>query len=89
MFQLQLTHIVAIPPVGTSESQTTIFVPILHDMNTNMTQYYHDQRQPPPSNPATQAIMDMFKRFHSYNAKPNECSLYPAVRELLSNLQIP
>jgi mediator of RNA polymerase II transcription subunit 14 len=72
---------------NTGEAQSVI-VPLLYDTNSNTTtlaEHRTVQAQPP----ANQAISNMLKRFSEFNSKPNDCSLYPSVKELLTNLVIP
>lgn len=88
LFILQLTRInVQIPP-GT-DSQT-IVIPILYDIANNVTQMA-EQRSPgaPPPTQASVAVNNMLKRFTEYASKPSECSILPAVRELMTNLVVP
>lgn len=83
IFMLQLTR--TIPP-GTEVCPQTIIVPVLYDINTNNTQMMEVMST---NTQANMAINNMFKRFAEFNPKPVDCSIYPAIRELLSNLVVP
>ena len=89
--QVQLTRI--IPTPGSSADSLTITVPIFYDITSNATSMVDMQaRMPnvPPPTPAAQAIQTMLNRFANYNQmKQNECSIYPAIWELLSSLVVP
>ena len=63
-------------------------LPFVHDVNTNITQLA-DRRDltPPPS--AIAAASMQLKRFAEYGANQSECSLFPAVRDLLANFTLP
>jgi hypothetical protein len=39
--------------------------------------------------PAMAAIASMLQRFAQMHHNPNECAIFPAVRELMTNLVIP
>ena len=39
--------------------------------------------------PAMAAVASMLQRFSQMHHNPNECAIYPAVRELMTNLVIP
>lgn len=88
LFFLQLTRIGLNLPTGV-EPQTLV-VPIVYDMNSNTTQLA-DRRDPASLSPTApiSIIRNTLKRFSDYNPQPTECSIYPAIRELLTNLVIP
>ncbi|XP_023219267.1 mediator of RNA polymerase II transcription subunit 14-like [Centruroides sculpturatus] len=88
LFFLQLTRIGLNLPAGV-EPQTLV-VPIVYDMNSNTTQLA-DRRDPASLSPTApiSIIRNTLKRFSDYNPQPTECSIYPAIRELLTNLVIP
>ncbi|XP_076370105.1 mediator complex subunit 14 isoform X1 [Tachypleus tridentatus] len=68
----------------------TVVVPILYDINNNVTQLW-DRRghsSLSPTDPLS-VIGNMLRRFNEYNPPQGECSIYPALRELLTNLVIP
>lgn len=56
-------------------------------MSTNLTQLA-EKRDPGPVS-ATAAASIQLKRFAEYSVMPAECSLFPAVRDLLANLTLP
>lgn len=84
---LQLTRLNAPTPPG-HENQT-VFVPLVYEPSNNSIQLM-EQRAPntPPSQTST-AINNVLKRFLNFNTNPNVCVLYPAVRELVTNLIVP
>ena len=85
--QLQLTRIgVSVPPGGEAQ---TIVIPILYD-TSNITQMA-EQRSAgaPPPTQSSIAVSNMLKRFSDFNSQSSECSILPAVRELMTNLVIP
>ncbi|XP_074645605.1 mediator of RNA polymerase II transcription subunit 14-like isoform X2 [Tubulanus polymorphus] len=88
LIMLQLTRMGG-PPVTQSGDAQTVIVPLLYDTNTNITSLAEQRNPQAPAPPANIAISNMLKRFAEFNPKMNECSLYPAVRELLANLVIP
>jgi len=66
----------------------TFVVPIIYNTNGNMTNMMLDQKsQLSPSSPAL-AVNNLLKRFHDFNKLSDQCSIFPAVRELLMNLAI-
>lgn len=62
-------------------------VPLVYDVATNITQLA-EKRDPSPSS-ANAAVSLQLKRFAEYGANQSECSLFPAVRDLLANLTLP
>lgn len=60
---------------------------MVYDVSTNLTQLA-EKRDPGPAS-ATAAASLQLKRFAEYGANPAECSLFPAVRDLLANLTLP
>jgi len=63
-------------------------VPILYNTSGNVTTMMFDQKsQLQPSQPAV-AVSNLLKRFHDFNKLSDQCSIFPAVRELLMNLTI-
>lgn len=67
----------------------TVVVAIVYDIKANTT-LLPDRNavNMSPTDPIF-IIGNMLKRFAEYNQQTNECSIYPAIRELLSNLVIP
>ncbi|KAI0224052.1 Mediator of RNA polymerase II transcription subunit 14 [Lamellibrachia satsuma] len=85
LFMVQLTRIgVAVPPGVESQN---IVIPILYDHTMNTTQML-EQRPSEPTQ-ANLAVSNMLKRFAEFNPNPNGCSIFPAMRELLTNLVVP
>ncbi|XP_072757173.1 mediator of RNA polymerase II transcription subunit 14 isoform X3 [Anoplolepis gracilipes] len=80
LFFLQLTRI------GMSYPGETFFVlPFVYDVNTNLTQLAERR----DLSPAITAASMQLKRFAEYGANQSECSLFPAVRDLLANFTLP
>uniref|UniRef100_A0A1B6LA62 Mediator of RNA polymerase II transcription subunit 14 n=1 Tax=Graphocephala atropunctata TaxID=36148 RepID=A0A1B6LA62_9HEMI len=65
----------------------TLVLPLVYDTSTNLTQLA-DKREPGPATGLT-AVNAQLKRFVEIAAIHNECSLFPAVRDLLANLVLP
>lgn len=63
----------------------SLVLPLVYDMTTNLTQLAEKRDAGPV--PAMTAANQMLKHFAQY--QHSECSLYPAVRELLMNLVLP
>ncbi|XP_043274195.1 mediator of RNA polymerase II transcription subunit 14 isoform X2 [Venturia canescens] len=83
LFFLQITRI-GVPYQGEPPS---LVLPLVYDVSTNLTQLA-EKRDPGPAS-ATAAASLQLKRFAEYGANPSECSLFPAVRDLLANLTLP
>lgn len=64
----------------------SLVLPLVYDISTNITQLA-EKRDPGPAS-ATAAASMQLKRFAEY-ANPSECSLFPAIRDLLTNLTLP
>ena len=68
----------------------TIIVPILHDLNNNSTQMTSqatDQKGPTTTTTAINKVLRSFAEMTQMKQQ-GECSIYPAVRELLTNLVV-
>ncbi|XP_046742942.1 mediator of RNA polymerase II transcription subunit 14 isoform X1 [Diprion similis] len=83
LFFLQITRI-GVPYQGETPS---LVLPLVYDLTNNLTQLA-EKRDPGPAS-ATAAASLQLKRFAEYGANPTECSLFPAVRDLLANLTLP
>lgn len=64
----------------------SLVLPLVYDVSTNITQLA-EKRDPGPGS-ATAAASMQLKRFAEY-ASLSECSLFPAIRDLLTNLTLP
>lgn len=84
MSQLQITRI-GIPYQGETPS---LVLPFVYDVTTNLTQLAERRDLSPPPPALTAASMQL-KRFAEYGANQSECSLFPAVRDLLANFTLP
>lgn len=81
LLQLQITR------VGLQYSGVeppTLVLPLVYDVTTNLTQLA-EKRDPGPASAISAASMQL-KRFLECSPMHNECSLFPAVRDLLANL---
>ncbi|XP_025098562.1 mediator of RNA polymerase II transcription subunit 14-like isoform X2 [Pomacea canaliculata] len=78
IFMLQFTRI------GLNIEAQSLCVPMLYEISQNKVQQV-DQH----SSPALAAIATMLSRFAEMHHNPTECAIFPAVRELMSNLVIP
>lgn len=65
----------------------SLVLPLVYDISTNITQLA-EKRDPGPG-PATAAASTQLKRFAEYSPNLPDCSVYPAVRDLLTNLTLP
>nr|XP_033322342.1 mediator of RNA polymerase II transcription subunit 14-like [Megalopta genalis] len=83
LFFLQITRI-GLPYQGETPS---LVLPLVYDVNTNVTQLA-EKRDPSPASAMAAASLQL-KRFAEYGANQSECSLFPAVRDLLANLTLP
>lgn len=60
---------------------------MVYDLNSNITQLAEKREQ--PQSPAALAASSLLRRFSEYSTQQGQCSLFPAVREILVNLQLP
>lgn len=65
----------------------SLVLPIVYDVSTNLTQLA-EKRDPGPASAIT-AASHQLKRYAEFSLNMNECSLFPAVRDLLANLVLP
>lgn len=63
----------------------TLILPFVYDINSNLTQIA-EKRDTPLIHVATASMH--LKRFAEYGISHNECSIFPAVRDILANLMI-
>lgn len=68
----------------------SVIVQLIYDFNTNTIQPMEPKTPSPQQNtPAQNMISQMLKRFSDYHQNSNECALYPAVRDLMTNFVAP
>ncbi|XP_055842956.1 mediator of RNA polymerase II transcription subunit 14 isoform X2 [Episyrphus balteatus] len=85
LFFLQVTRI---PYPGMDRSNSpSLVLPMIYDLNSNITQLAERREQAPSQ--AANAAGNLLRRFADYGPQPGECSLFPAVRDLLTNLTLP
>ncbi|XP_025987694.2 mediator of RNA polymerase II transcription subunit 14 isoform X1 [Solenopsis invicta] len=84
LFFLQITRM-GIPYQGETPS---LVLPFVYDITTNLTQLAERRDLSPPPSAITGVSMQL-KRFAEYGANQSECSLFPAVRDLLANFTLP
>uniref|UniRef100_A0A146LY05 Mediator of RNA polymerase II transcription subunit 14 n=4 Tax=Lygus hesperus TaxID=30085 RepID=A0A146LY05_LYGHE len=89
LFFLQLTRVMSYsgggaPPPGMEVP--SLFIPLVYDVSTNNIQL-PDKRDPGPSVTASANLL--LKRFSDCNTMHSECSIFPAVRDLLMNFTLP
>lgn len=65
----------------------SLVLPLVYDISTNLTQLA-EKRDAGPA-PAMTAASQLLKHFAQFQSTHSECSLFPAVRELLVNLVLP
>lgn len=87
--QLQITRIPYASGIDWKDTPSLV-LPIIYDINSNITQLA-ERREPVPSG-TTNAISHLLKRFfadYPTHSPMGECSLFPAVRDLVMNLTLP
>ncbi|PSN29847.1 Mediator of RNA polymerase II transcription subunit 14 [Blattella germanica] len=85
LFFLQITRVGG--PYPSTMEAPSLVLPLVYDVSTNLTQLAEKRDLGPAS--ATAAASHQLKRFAEFGVSPNECSLFPAVRDLLANLILP
>lgn len=88
-YQLQITRIPYLPGMEWKDC-TSIVLPMVYDVTSNITQLA-ERRETPGYTPAisTGAVSNMLRRFVDFSSHHGECSIFPAVRDLLMNLTLP
>ncbi|CAD7082039.1 unnamed protein product [Hermetia illucens] len=82
LFFLQITRI---PYHGQDwKDSPSLVLPMIYDSSSNVTQLAERREQ--VQSPATNPVSAQLRQFSEYGAQPGECSLFPAVRDLLANL---
>uniref|UniRef100_A0A5F8G3N9 Mediator of RNA polymerase II transcription subunit 14 n=1 Tax=Monodelphis domestica TaxID=13616 RepID=A0A5F8G3N9_MONDO len=86
LFFLQLTQKTSVPP----QEPVSIIVPIIYDMASGTTQQADIPRQQNSSVAAPMMVSNILKRFAEMNPpRQGECTIFPAVRDLMANLTLP
>ncbi|XP_059480317.1 mediator of RNA polymerase II transcription subunit 14 isoform X2 [Neocloeon triangulifer] len=69
----------------------SMILPLVYDLHTNITQLAQKQDQNQVHPPAFAAANLQMKRFADYHANANldQCSVFPALRDLMANLVLP
>ncbi|XP_023302544.2 mediator of RNA polymerase II transcription subunit 14 [Lucilia cuprina] len=85
LFFLQITRI----PYNGKEwkDSPSLVLPMVYDLSSNLTQLAEKREQ--VQSPAAVAASTLLRRFSEYGVQHGQCSLFPAVRDLLTNLQLP
>ncbi|XP_037940367.1 mediator of RNA polymerase II transcription subunit 14 isoform X2 [Teleopsis dalmanni] len=85
LFFLQITRI----PYNSKDwkESPSLVLPMVYDLNSNITQLAERREQGPST--AANAASALLRRFSEFSAQHGQCSLFPAVRDLLTNLQLP
>lgn len=86
LLQLQIKRVPYSPDMDWKDS-LTLSVPLMHVIPNNRVQLVLPRDN--SLSPITSAINDHLRRFYEYNHHHNECSLFPAVRDLLMNFTPP
>lgn len=68
------------------KDSVSLVLPLVHVVTKNLTQLVNRETI---SSPIAIAINEQLKRFADYNMHSGECSLFPAVRDLLMNFTLP
>ncbi|XP_069060318.1 mediator of RNA polymerase II transcription subunit 14 isoform X2 [Pleurodeles waltl] len=85
LFFLQLTQKTTAP-----QEAVSIIVPIIYDMASGTTQQADIPRQQNSSGAAPMMVSNILKRFAEMNSpRPGDCTIFPAVRDLMANLTLP
>lgn len=88
VLQLKLTRLIPVPL--TDVEPLSVIIPVLYDPSTNRTEVADKIAMGATSiSDTTIAVMDFFKRFKEENHDSTFCTLYPAVRGLVTNLTVP
>lgn len=82
MFQIQITRI---PYIQLMECASLV-LPLLYDMQVNATQLAERREQP---SIVLATVSNHLRRFAELNQQQSECTLFPAIRDLLMNLVLP
>ncbi|XP_017066396.1 mediator of RNA polymerase II transcription subunit 14 [Drosophila eugracilis] len=89
LFFLHITRI----PYGASmgvgkdwKDSPSLVLPIVYDIQTNVTQLA--ERTGQVTSPTMTAASTLLRRFAEFNAQQNQCTLFPAITDLLTNLQL-
>jgi len=85
LFQLQLTRVGVQYMPGIEPP--SLVLPLVYDVTTNTTQIA-EKRDSATASSISAASMQL-KRFAEYGQHTGECTLFPAVRDLLANLTLP
>lgn len=83
LFFLQLTRQMFAPGM----EPFFLVLPLVHDIMSNTTQLA--ERHELTSSSPHVVVINTLKRFAEFNPNPSECSIFPCVRELVTNLVIP
>jgi mediator of RNA polymerase II transcription subunit 14 len=91
VFMLQLTRNIQQQSLAAGTQPTpmephTFVVPLLYNVPLNKTQMMLDQKA--SSSSAIAAVGNVLNHFYEYSKMTDTCSIYPAIRELLTNLMI-
>lgn len=82
-FQLKITRM----GVAYQGEPPSLVLPLVYDVTTNTTQVA--EKRDTGSASVTSAASMQLKRFAEYSQNANECTIFPAVRDLLTNLTLP
>lgn len=84
-FQLQLTRVPYMQQMDQKDA-VTLALPLVYVVTKNLTQLVSRENV---SSPIAHALNEHLKRFADYTIHSGECSLFPAVRDLLMNFILP
>lgn len=89
LFFVQLTRIPYVTANGVMDWKDTpsMVLPVIYDVATNITQLA--EKREPVQSMVTTAASNQLRRFSDFGSIPNECSLFPAIRDLMINLALP
>ncbi len=86
LLQLQVTRVGF--PYNTAGDTPFLLLPVVYDIVNNVTNLI-EKKDSPNLPAAVYLAFAHFKRFADYSLQPNECSLFPTVRDFLMNFTLP
>ena len=66
----------------------SVVVPLVYDVTNNQLAVVEKSVGPRAPQQTVSHMVQMLKSFNEFNTNRADCSIYPAIRELLSNLQV-
>lgn len=73
---------------GSTSDAPFLILPVMYDTQSNVTQLVEKKDLPSTSNALSHANLHV-KRFAEYNMSHGECTLFPTIRDFLTNFSLP